>query len=143
MNTAELLTRLSTTLKQDIGPAVDDGYTRTQAFMAAVILERLARQVELEPGHLAAERDDIDQLLPRLTTVLAGSPERVRAALDEVGAARSVAVLGPLVEALHAVGSEEPARGRGAVADPARPAQGHRPAHGGRIVTGQQHEVGS
>jgi hypothetical protein len=109
VNTAELLTRLSATLKEEVGPAVEDGYVRTQAFMAAVILERVARQVELEPAHRAAERADVDELLGRLTGVLAAAAQPVRAALDDAHADGTVAGLAPLVEALYRDGIGSPA----------------------------------
>jgi hypothetical protein len=38
----ELLGRLATTLREEIGPSVNGGYPRTQAFMAAVVLEKVA-----------------------------------------------------------------------------------------------------
>ena len=101
MDTGELLRRLSTTLRTDIGPAVTDEYTRTQAFMASVILERLARQVSLGPVHAAAEQADIDRLHPQLEKVLAAAPPDVVARLAEARAARTVDSLGPLIAALH------------------------------------------
>lgn len=84
MSPDELLKRLATTLKQDIAPAVTAGYPRTQAFMTAVVLQKLAEQLRLADAHATAERrercellDDLDRLLPPND-----SPEALRCALD-------------------------------------------------------------
>jgi hypothetical protein len=39
MEPEQLLERLATTLRRQIGPAVAEPYPRTQAFMASVVLE--------------------------------------------------------------------------------------------------------
>jgi hypothetical protein len=44
MSHGELLQRIARTLKQDVGPAIEAEYPKTQAFMAAVVLEKLGRQ---------------------------------------------------------------------------------------------------
>ena len=44
MSDAELLTHRET-LKQEIAPAIDAEYPKTQAFMAAVVLQKLGRQL--------------------------------------------------------------------------------------------------
>jgi len=97
----ELLRRLSSKLRSEVGPAVADEYTRTQAFMASVILGRLARQVSLAPAHAEAERADLDRLHPALEAVLAGAPPAVVEALAEARTARTVDALGPLIEELY------------------------------------------
>ena len=100
----DLLRRIAQILRQDIGPAVDAEYPRTQAFMAAVILERLGRQVTLAAGHAAAETADRTALLADLRALLmAGSvPATVRAALDRLAQTRDNAALCRLIEALYA-----------------------------------------
>ena len=45
MNQADLLTRIAATMRADVGPAVDDEYAKTQAFMAAVVLQKVAREL--------------------------------------------------------------------------------------------------
>jgi AcrR family transcriptional regulator len=112
LTAAELLRRLSGTLRNDIGPAVGDEFTRTQAFMASVILERLSKQVALEPGHRAAEQADMADLHARLAEILGEAPAEVTAARATAAAAGTVAALGPLVRALYAWGA-----GDGAAAD--------------------------
>src|SRR5579864_5498955 len=49
----QLLSDIITSLREVIAPAIDEPYPKAQAYMAAVILEFVARQVE--------ERSDIDE----------------------------------------------------------------------------------
>lgn len=104
----ELLLRLAGTLRTEIGPAVGDEYTRTQAFMASVILERLGKQVELGPAHAAAESADMSSLADRLASVLTDAPKAVSQAVEAAVESRSVPALGPVVEALYGWGIEQP-----------------------------------
>lgn len=113
--TAELLARLAATLRSDIGPAIDDEYTRTQAFMAAVILQRIGRQVDLGPEHAAAERRDLTELYVELRAALGSSPggvgavpTEVNAAVDEAEAAGDIGALTGIVEALYRWGPDHP-----------------------------------
>lgn len=85
MTEGELLQRLSRTLKQDIGPSIDDEYPKTQAFMAAVVTEKLGRQFALAAEHEAAERVDIAALLSDLEDEL--SPQDGPVALSKAVAA--------------------------------------------------------
>ncbi len=105
---SELLRRLSVGLKTEIGPNIDHEYTRTQAFMASVILERVSRQVELGPRHGEAEAADMAQLHTQLAEVLAEAPNDVAQHRDEAARVASVAALGPLIEALYRWGPERP-----------------------------------
>ncbi len=50
----ELLRSLAGALRERIGPAVGDPFARTQAFMAAVILEKLAGELAHAPADAAA-----------------------------------------------------------------------------------------
>ena len=110
MTDGDLLHRIAQLLRQEIGPAVGDEYARTQAFMAAVVLEKLGRQVALEDAHAAAETADLTALLADLRGPLAEgtTPEAVRAAIDRLTGARESAALARLIEALYA---ERPALG--------------------------------
>jgi hypothetical protein len=54
----ELLGRLGATLRNDIGPAVGDPFARTQAFMASVILAKLAGQLATATADAQAAVDD-------------------------------------------------------------------------------------
>jgi len=49
----QLLSEIVTSLREVIAPAIDEPYPKAQAYMAAVILEFVARQIE--------ERSDIDE----------------------------------------------------------------------------------
>ncbi|MEL7157554.1 MAG: hypothetical protein AAFN30_13245 [Actinomycetota bacterium] len=112
MDSSELLRRLSATLRTEIGPAVDDEYTRTQAFMASVILERVAREHELRSGHDAAENADLGRLHPALEQHLASAapvPEAVTAAVDAARASMTVAALGPVIDELYRWGHDDAA----------------------------------
>jgi hypothetical protein len=106
----ELLGRLAGTLRADIGPGVADTYLRTQAFMAAVVLEKLSAQLRLAPAHAEADRHDREQLVADLMAAAAcGSlPQRVADAIGAVAEVPSDERLCGLVEALYA---EAPALG--------------------------------
>ena len=51
---ALLLERMAGTLRHDVGPAVEDPFARTQAFMASVVLAKLAGQLRAEAEDDAA-----------------------------------------------------------------------------------------
>jgi hypothetical protein len=101
----QLLERLSTTLRRQIGPAVAESYPRTQAFMASVILEKLARQLRTAADDAEAERadrraliDDLRKLAgptapPHLSLAVAGASEAT-----DAGAGASLAAI---VDALY------------------------------------------
>lgn len=104
----ELLDRLAATLRSDIGPAIADDYARTQAFMAAVILERVGRELALGPRHEAAVADDLAELGRALEPILAEGPEPVRSAHRNLQGA-TIDAVGPLIQALYRWGADEPA----------------------------------
>ena len=88
----ELLERLATTLRQDIGPAVTGAYPRTQAFMAAVVAEKLARQLAVAPAHERADAADLVQLYANLDARLRAE-EVALCAVAGAGASLPVAPL--------------------------------------------------
>ena len=104
MTEGDLLQRIAQILRQDIGPAVDAEYPRTQAFMAAVVLQKLSRQLALAGEHAAAETADLTVLLSDLRGLLAdgNAPATVRAAVDSLAQTRENAALCRLIEALYA-----------------------------------------
>lgn len=105
---SELLARVAETVRNDIAPAVDEEYARTQAFMASVILQRLSRQVALGPQHGAAELADLQALRLDLEPLLVDAPVEVR---DAAAAIDAVADLGPFLHLLYGWGMREaPAR---------------------------------
>ena len=56
MTPSELLERLAVTFRSEVGPAIEAEYPRTQAFISAVVLQKLARQLDLETEHDELER---------------------------------------------------------------------------------------
>ena len=70
----QLLNEIISSLRNVIGPAIPDPYPKAQAFMAAVILEFVSRQVE-ERHDIAAEKDNIlHKAFGDLSTILSGQP---------------------------------------------------------------------
>lgn len=109
MDTADLLARVAGTLRTEIGPATADEYARTQAFMAAVILERLGRERERADHHAAAAAADGARLRPALVAALGGGPPTVQAAVGAwIEDGCRVVGLGPVIEALYAWDADEP-----------------------------------
>ena len=105
MTDGDLLQRIARILREEIGPAVDDEYPRTQAFMAAVVLQKVSRHLALAGEHAAAETADLTGLLADLRARLADgeAPASVREALDNLTRTRDHADLCRLIEALYAV----------------------------------------
>ena len=104
MSPDELLQRIATTLKRDIGPAIQAEYPKTQSFMAAVVLEKLGRQLGLERAHRAADAADLTALLDDLHGVLSGdeTPTSVTQAVQTLSRTQDAAALCTLIEALYA-----------------------------------------
>ena len=100
----ELLARLSSTLRHDIGPAVVEPFPKTQAFMASVILEKLAAQIRLAPAHAEAEAADLAALAADLSGLLGREPvpPAVAAAAERLAAGEGAPALSALVTALWA-----------------------------------------
>ena len=107
MSPDELLRRIAQTLKQEIGPAVLEAYPKTQAFMASVVLEKLARQIELVPAHAAAERSEVTALESDLNAFFANdAPAGVAAAIAGLASAPNSVGLDAVVAALYAARNE-------------------------------------
>jgi hypothetical protein len=99
----ELLGRLSSTLRHEIGPAVGDTYPRTQAFMASVVLEKLAGQLRRSEAHRAADAADFAALADDLGAAVGeGDPPGLREAVAALAATPGPAAASRLVEALYA-----------------------------------------
>ena len=107
---AALLERIARTLKTDIGPAVETAYPKTQAFMAAVVLQKLAGQLRLADDHATADRRDLQELAAELATELntatLATPPALRAAVHGLDHDRDTAGVSRLIEALYATRSE-------------------------------------
>jgi hypothetical protein len=98
----ELLLRIASTLKDDIAPAVEAEYPKTQAFMAAVVLQKLGRQLALAPGHAQANDADLDALTAALSATAPSTPDGVRQSIEALAHARDAAALSQLVQSLYA-----------------------------------------
>lgn len=106
----ELLERIARTLKKDIGPAVEAAYPKTQAFMAAVVLQKLAGQLRLDDDHAAASRRDLQdlaiELAGELDTAAQATPPCLRAAVNTMHQDLDTASVSRLIETLYATRSE-------------------------------------
>ena len=102
MNDAELLQRIAQTLRKDIAPALEAEYPKTQAFMAAVVLDKVGRQLALAPRHAAAAKAELDALIADLTADVADVPPPVHAAVAALAKTRDAQSLSALIEALYA-----------------------------------------
>lgn len=102
---AELLERIARSLKTEIGPAVTAAYPKTQAFMASVVLQKLARELRTGDTHDAQNRADAQRLARDLERALADverPPAAVARATRELGKDPGAPALTALVEALYA-----------------------------------------
>ncbi len=103
-----LLERIARTLKKDIGPSVDAAYPKTQAFMAAVVLQKLAGQLRLADEHAAASQRDLHELGEELSQLTASNaiPAPLAEALRTLRQDLDTASVSGLIETLYATRSE-------------------------------------
>jgi hypothetical protein len=106
----ELLRRMGATLRSDIAPAVSSEQ-RTQAFMAAVVLQKLARQLELAEHHGRATRLERAALVADLRELSSGVHQAAVASgierlADEDGPAPLSALIRLLYEQRSALGAD-------------------------------------
>ncbi|MEA3216560.1 MAG: hypothetical protein QOJ19_2716 [Acidimicrobiia bacterium] len=99
----ELLARMAATLRQEIGPAVPDAYPRTQAFMAAVVLEKLSGQLRSAAEDARAEQDDLRLLASDLAVQLSEGPcpPELSATAAELAGPEGRTALSRFIEALY------------------------------------------
>lgn len=102
MSPGRLLERIAAVLRRDIAPAVGAEYPRTQAFMAAVVLQKLARQLALSEVHTAADAADMEALIADLGQSPGALPAPVVAAIAALRGQRDDTRLCALIEALYA-----------------------------------------
>jgi len=95
INARRMLDEVIASLRTVIAPAVAEPYPKTQAYMAAVILEMVARQMEERPDISIATSETIANLFASLRKFdgLAARLERIEE--NEAG-------LNQLIEGLHA-----------------------------------------
>lgn len=103
MTPDQLLERLATTLRREIGPAIEAEYPRTQAFMASVVLQKLGRQIATAEAHRAADAADMDRLIADLDAALVAqaAPSRIASAVAQLARGRDSAALCGLISALY------------------------------------------
>ena len=108
VNPAELLQRIAKTLRDDVGPAVDGEYPKTQAFMAAVVLQKLGRELALADSHRTADAAALRSLADDLTKARVGAdvPRPIDRALDRFVAAQDAVSLCDVIGALYAARAE-------------------------------------
>jgi len=105
MSDNAMLDRLVNTLKREIAPAIDDEYLKTQAYMASVVVAKLARQLALETAHANAASADHDRLADDLRQHIDNieQGELLRPVLDVYAEARDPQSLCLFIEALYRV----------------------------------------
>jgi hypothetical protein len=103
VNTAELLQRIAKTLRNDVGPAVDAEYPKTQAFMAAVVLEKLSRELALAETHRVADDVDLRRLADELTQACGerGLPKRIAERFERFASTLDPQALCDVIESLY------------------------------------------
>ena len=103
MTPDQLLERIAATLRRDIGPAVGAEYPRTQAFMAAVVLQKLGRQLARAEAHRAANAADMDSLVADLGAARSSQtlPAGVASAIATLEHGRDNGALCALIAALY------------------------------------------
>ncbi len=80
----EVLRRMAATMREQIAPAVDEPFARTQAFMAAVVLGKLAGQLAAADADARVDDQERDALVTALATRLSAPPAELGTALDEL-----------------------------------------------------------
>ena len=96
----DLLARMAATFRRDVGPQVTDPFAKTQAFMAAVVLEKLSAQLATAAADAEADAADLAALVSDLATGCAGAPTDLGAALADLSALPNQVKLSRFVEAL-------------------------------------------
>ena len=104
MRADELLTRIATTLRNDVAPAVGNDYSKTQTYMATVILNKLAAELRAEQTMRAEREADEQAMYEALVTATGGAtlPAALETALNEARQARDDTSQSRLVEQLYA-----------------------------------------
>jgi hypothetical protein len=104
---ADLLDRMAATMRTQVGPAVEEPFAKTQAFMAAVILDKLAGQLRGAEADAHMAHEERHALVAELLAELAGtSTTHVGGALASLGGDGRDAAWSALVEAIYTDGDE-------------------------------------
>jgi hypothetical protein len=108
VNATDLMQRIATTLREVIGPAIESEYPKTQAFMAAVVLQKLGKELALSAEHQQAQSEDLQALHRDLRARLANveTPPALLEAMERLASAPGAASLAGLVSALYLTRAE-------------------------------------
>ena len=102
MDHADLLARAAALLKARIAPAVEGEFEKTQAYMLAVVLDKLSGELGNRQADGAARAEDLAALADALTDALpAGSEAALVAAVGEFTEQQDMASLNAVVEGLY------------------------------------------
>lgn len=101
MPPGDLLQAVAATLRRQVGPEVADPFARTQAFMAAVVLEKLAGQLRASEATHEAAAAECAALLAGLAALSPASSPALARAMEALAANHGDANWCTLVEALH------------------------------------------
>jgi hypothetical protein len=104
----EVLARMAGTLRGEIGPAVEDPFAKTQAFMASVVLTKLAGQLRTAAADARAADDERRIVVAELRRQLGPTtPADVTDAVDDLGRHGDDRTWSRLVEAIYAAGADD------------------------------------
>jgi hypothetical protein len=99
---AALLQRMAGTLRHDIAPSVGDEFARTQAFMASVIMTKLAGQLQHAATDAQAAAGEHVAVAGELRAALAQPSARLAAAIAALGDDGATARWNDVVATLYA-----------------------------------------
>lgn len=104
MRRDELLTRIATTLRNDVAHEVGDDYAKTQTYMATVILNKLAAELRAEQTLRAAREADEQTMHEALAMATEGLtlPTALEQAIVDARQGRDDTSQSRLVEQLYA-----------------------------------------
>ncbi len=103
MNESELLRRIAATLKRQVGPATEEPLAKSQAFMASVVLDKVANQLDDQQARQLAHKTNLSQLADVLPSLVGDAPPQVLSeALSTFAAAPSDLTVAAVIEALYA-----------------------------------------
>lgn len=82
MHRADLMERMAALMKRQIGPAVADEYPRSQAYLGAVVLQKLSAEMRLAAEHERAAAADRKSLVDDLHPEMEEAPDALSDAFE-------------------------------------------------------------
>ncbi|WP_416899455.1 MAG: hypothetical protein ACMVY4_07015 [Minwuia sp.] len=101
MDRSDLLERMASGFRTDVGPAIEDPYPKTLAFLSAVVLQKVAAELRLARTHDAAALTDRAALETDLASMTDGAPAAVAQAVAALPGSGDEGLC-RLIEALYA-----------------------------------------